>query len=97
MVSLQILQEHFVTVTKKLKLDAGIARNKVVIFSKFDVAEPSIDDIHAAIDLHRLHGLSYWDALVLRMAKQSGCRILLSEDLQHGRFIDGVEIVNPFL
>jgi predicted nucleic acid-binding protein len=40
-VSLQILQEYFVTVTKKLKLeDAGIARNKVVIFSKFDIAKP---------------------------------------------------------
>jgi predicted nucleic acid-binding protein len=44
-----------------------------------------------------LHGFSYWDALVLRMAKQTGCRILLTEDMQHGREIDGVRIVNPFV
>jgi predicted nucleic acid-binding protein len=31
------------------------------------------------------------------MAKQSGCRVLLSEDMQHGREFDGVKIVNPFL
>ncbi|MGA3265050.1 MAG: PIN domain-containing protein [Terracidiphilus sp.] len=96
-VSLQVLQEYFVTVTKKLKLDTTIARNKVEIYSKFHVAEPTVNDILAAIDLHRLHGFSYWDALVLRMAKQTGCRVLLSEDMPHGQVIDGVRIVNPFL
>ncbi len=96
-VSLQVLQEYFVCATKKLKLDAGITRNKVEIYSRFDVAEPTVADILAAIDLHRLHGLSFWDALVLRMAKQTGCRVLLSEDMQHGQVIDGVMIVNPFI
>jgi predicted nucleic acid-binding protein len=96
-VSLQILQEYFVAATRKLKVDAEIARNKVEIYSKFHVAEPSVTDILAAIDLHRLRGFSYYDALVLRMAKQSGCRILLSEDMQHGQDVDGVRIVNPFL
>jgi predicted nucleic acid-binding protein len=47
--------------------------------------------------MHRFHGFSFWDALVLRMAKQAGCRVLLSEDMQHGQEIDGVKIVNPFL
>jgi predicted nucleic acid-binding protein len=96
-VSLQVLQEFFVTVTRKLKLDVGIARYKVEFHSRFHVAEPSVSDILAAIDMHRLHGFSFWDALVLRMAKQAGCRILLSEDMQHGRESDGVQIVNPFL
>jgi predicted nucleic acid-binding protein len=96
-VSLQILQEYFVAVTKKLKLDAGIARNKVQIYSKFNVAEPTVNDILAAIDMHTLHRFSYWDALVIRMAKQAGCRVLLSEDMQHSRDFDGVKIVNPFL
>jgi len=96
-VSLQVLQEYFVSVTGKLKLDSELARRRVEVFAKFDVAEPSANDILAAIDLHRLNGFSYWDALVLRMAGQAGCRVLLSEDLQHGRIVDGVEIVNPFL
>jgi prevent-host-death family protein len=96
-VSLQVLQEYFVAVTRKLKLDSGTARRKIEIFAMLDVAEPNVSDILAAIDLHQYHGFSYWDALVLRMAKRSGCRRVLSEDMQHGRIVDGVEIVNPFL
>jgi len=80
-----------------LKLDPGTARRKVELFAMLIVAEPTVNDILAAIDLHRLHGFSYWDALVLRMAKQAGCRVLLSEDLKHGQVMDGVQIVNPFL
>jgi predicted nucleic acid-binding protein len=95
-VSLQVLQEYFVAVTGKLRLDAEIARHKVEIFSRFYVAEPTVQDVLAAIDMHRLHGFSYWDGLILRMAKQAGCPIVLSEDMQHGRLIDGLEIVNPF-
>jgi predicted nucleic acid-binding protein len=96
-VSLQVLQEYFVTVCRKLGLDPGTARRKVEIFAMLDVAEPKVSDILAAIDLHRFQGFSYWDALVLRMATQAGCRVLLSEDMQHGRVVDGVKIVNPFL
>lgn len=96
-VSMQVLQEYFVTVTRKLKLDATIARRKVEILGEFDVAAPEIADILAAIDLHRLHGFSFWDALVLRAAKQTGCTVLLSEDFPAGQEIDGILIVNPLL
>jgi predicted nucleic acid-binding protein len=95
-VSMQVLQEYFVTVTKKLRLDPSIARRKVELLAEFDVAAPEVADILAAIDLHRLHGFSFWDALVVRAAKQAGCSIVLSEDMQNARAIDGVQIVNPF-
>ncbi len=95
--SLQVLQEYFVTVTRKLQLDVRIARRKVELLAEFDVASPDVSDVLAAIDLHRLHGLSFWDSLILRSAKQSGCGILLSEDMQDKREIDGVRIINPFL
>jgi predicted nucleic acid-binding protein len=95
-VSLQVLQEYFVTVTRKLQVDARVARRKVELLAEFDVAAPDVSDILAAIDLHRLHGFSFWDALILRAAKQAGCRVLLSEDMQEAREIDGVRILNPF-
>ena len=95
-VSLQVLQEYFVTVTRKLKVDARIARRKVELLAEFDVATPEVADILAAIDLHRLHGMSFWDAMVLRSAQQSGCSVLLTEDMQDAREMDGVRIVNPF-
>jgi predicted nucleic acid-binding protein len=96
-VSTQVLQEYFVAVKRKFKADSARAKEKLDLYAAFEVARPDLGDILAAIDLHRLHGFSYWDALVLRMAKQTGCRILLSEDMQHGQEIDGVKIVNPFL
>jgi predicted nucleic acid-binding protein len=95
-VSLQVLQEYFVTVTRKLKLNSQIARRKVELLAEFDVAVPQVLDILAAIDLYRLHAFSFWDALVLRAAQQAGCSVLLSEDFQHGGEIDGIAIVNPF-
>jgi predicted nucleic acid-binding protein len=95
--SLQVLQEYFVTVTRKLGVDARIVRRKVELLAEFDVAAPDVADILAAVDLHRLHGFSFWDALVLRAAKQAGCNVLLSEDFQESREIDGVRVVNPFL
>lgn len=95
-VSLQVLQEYFVIVTRKLHVEPGIARRKVEIFAAFDVATPDLADILAAIDLHRLHSFSFWDALILRMAAQSGCTVLFSEGLQAGRNVGGIRIVNPF-
>ncbi len=95
-VSLQVLQEYFVTVTRKLRVEATVARRKVELLAEFDVAAPEVADILAAIDLHRLHGFSFWDALVVRAAKQSGCGVLYSEDMQERRDMDGVRVVNPF-
>jgi predicted nucleic acid-binding protein len=95
-VSLQVLQEYFVTITRKLRVDHRIARRKVELLTEFDVAATDITDILAAIDLHFLHGFSFWDALVMRSAKQAGCTVLLTEDMQETREIDGVRIVNPF-
>ena len=96
-VSLQVLQEYFVTATRNLGLDPRIARRKVELLAEFDVAAPDLSDVLAAIDLHRLHAISFWDALVVRAAKQAGCSVLLSEDMQDHREIEGVRIVNPFL
>jgi len=95
-VSIQVLQEYFRNATRKLKLDAGLARRKVELMIQFHVVVPDPDDIFAAIDLYRLHGFSFWDSMIVHMARKSNCRMLLSEDMQHEREIYGIQIVNPF-
>lgn len=95
-VSIQVLQEYFVAVTRKLHVDARTARRKVELLAEFDVASPDLADVLAAIDLHRLHEINFWDALIIAAAKQTGCSVLFSEDMQAEREIDGVRIVNPF-
>lgn len=95
-VSTQVLQEYFVSATRKLHVPAEAARRKVELFSRFDLVVVQLADIFAAIDLHRLHQIHFWDALVVRSALRSGCSRLYTEDLQSGRKFDGLEIVNPF-
>jgi len=94
--STQVLQEYFVITTRKLGVDVLLARQKVELFSRLTLVATGVDDVLAAIDLHRLHGISFWDALIVRSALTAGCTRLYSEDLQNGRRIDGLEIVNPF-
>lgn len=96
-VSLQVLGEYFNAVTRKLHLDTEIARSQVEFYAQFQVVEPKVADVLGAINVHRLYGMSYWDSLILHSAKQAGCSVLLSEDMQHGQVVDGVRIENPFL
>lgn len=95
-VSLQILQEYFAVVTKKLGIEAARARHRVELLGRLDVVILGVQDLLAAIDLHRLHTIAIWDALVVRAALNAGCRVLYSEDLQDGRRFEGLQVVNPF-
>jgi predicted nucleic acid-binding protein len=95
-VSTQVLQEYFVVATKKLGVPADAAHRKVEIFASLTVIVIDVDHVLEAIKLHRLHQISLWDALIVRAAKVAACAQLLSEHLQDGRSLEGVEIVNPF-
>ena len=94
--STQVLQEFFVVATRKLGIEASMARRKVELLSRMEVVAVRLDLILGAIDLHRLHGISFWDGLIVKCAAAAGCKRLLTEDLQHGQVIDGVRIENPF-
>jgi len=96
-ISTQVLQEYFVNATKKLGVLPEVAQRKVTLFSAMNVVRIAVEDIHAAIDLNRLHQLALWDAMIIRCAAVAGCDRVLTEDLQHGQVIAGVKIENPFL
>lgn len=95
--STQVLQEYFVNATRKLKLDPAKARARIEIYLSFEVISLRVEHVLGAIDLHRLRGISFWDALIAKCASDSGCERLLTEDLQDGVKLDGVLIENPFL
>jgi predicted nucleic acid-binding protein len=50
-----------------------------------------------ALRLKSAHGLSYWDAAIVAAARALGCRELYSEDMTHGREIEGTIILDPFI
>src|SRR4051794_25416745 len=74
--STQVLQEYFVAAKRK-GVSADTARHHVVAYSKLSIVQITSDLILAAIDLHRLHQVSFWDALVLRAARAGGCSVVL--------------------
>lgn len=98
-VSTQILQEFYYTVTRKVpsRLAPAEARDIVGLYSAWPVVliDPSL--ILSASRVEEAHQVSFWDALVLEAARVAGAGRLVSEDMQHGRVIEGVLIVNPFL
>lgn len=94
--STQILQEFFVAVTRKLGVDADHARRQLEILGGLPTVVVDRELVLGAVDLHRLHRISFWDALVVRSAAVARCATLLTEDLAHGAVIDGVRVMDPF-
>ncbi|TMQ22361.1 MAG: PIN domain-containing protein [Deltaproteobacteria bacterium] len=95
-ISTQVLQEFFAAITRKLHVPAEQARRYVEKWRRIDVVVVRPEIVLGAIDLHRLHTVSFWDALVIKSAAVAGCGRVLSEDLNHRQVIDGVTIENPF-
>ena len=97
--SVQVLQEFFVTVTRKVPrpLPADDAKTRLREFSAWRVFSPTSDDVLAAIDLQVHAKIGFWDAMIVVAAAESGCDVLWTEDLGDGQLIRGVRIRNPFV
>jgi predicted nucleic acid-binding protein len=96
--SVQVLQEFYVTVTRKLPkpVTRRTARELIATYDTWVPHRPVVADIVAASELEERHRLSFWDALVVVSAQRCECTTLLSEDLQHGRRFGTVTVVDPF-
>lgn len=95
-VSTQVLMEYAAAARKRLGFSLAQCRQGVLLIARFDMTLIRAEHVLGALDLATTYSLSHRDALVLKMAASSGCRTLLTEDLQHGQTIDGVTIRNPF-
>jgi len=54
------------------------------------------DDLDEAMRAHVSYGLQFWDAMLWATARRAGCRLILSEDFQDGRSLEGVTFLDPF-
>ncbi|MCZ8203213.1 PIN domain-containing protein [Gemmatimonas sp.] len=95
-ISTQVLQEYYVTATRKLGVTPLAAKSVVQSFRMFEIVQLSPDLIEQAIDRSVLSQLSFWDALIVAASAASGCTTIYSEDLNAGQVIGGVRVVNPF-
>jgi len=98
-ISTQVLQEFYVTVTRKLTipLPPNTAYQAVQDLLTLSIRQVTSQLVLSAIQRSIAIPLSFWDALIVETALDAQAMVLLTEDLQHNRFIDGLRIENPFL
>ena len=98
-ISTQVLQEFYVTVTRKLAVPLSVvdAEEAVRGFAELSVTPVDVPQVLAAIGRSRTMQISFWDALIIEAALSVGATRLLTEDLQHGCRFDGLRVENPFL
>lgn len=97
-ISSQILQEFYVTVTRKIKrpLPVGTAMEIIEDFLSWDVIANDGEAVLKAVKIHTKEKISFWDALVIAAAHIGGAGILLTEDLSDGRRFENLVVRNPF-
>ncbi len=95
--SVQVLQEFFVTVTRKLRTPVAKAQAREVVraYAPWVVSPTTPETILRATELSESASIDFWDALIVAAAEQSGAETLYSEDLNDGQLIAGVRLVNP--
>jgi len=97
-VPVQALGELFIVLVRKAGRAAAEARGAIVQWcDSFEVAETTAAVLFEAMEIATAHRLAFWDAVMLAVAAQAGCRLLLSEDLPDGFFWRGVTVRNRFL
>jgi predicted nucleic acid-binding protein len=96
--SMQVLQEFYVTVTRKLRpgLPPNEAQREVRALLPWSPVEITPAILERAWHIESRYQLSWWDALIVASAQSLGCATLLTEDLQHGQAFDGLVVRSPF-
>lgn len=99
MLSTQVLQEFYVNVTRKIPapLSPTIARGLIDAYRTWQIEINTLDTVLQASEIQERDHLSFWDAMIVAAAARGGASTLLTEDLNPGQFIEGVEVRNPFL
>ena len=96
-IPVQVLGELYRVLVGKLRQTPVQARDAALHWSDaYAVRDSTWGALQSAFDLSAAHGLGIWDSLILSVAAEQRCRVLLSEDMQHGFTWRGTTVVNPF-
>jgi predicted nucleic acid-binding protein len=97
-ISVQVLNEFTAVASRKLKMPLVEIREVLETVRDICRTEPlTIEDHDRACEIMERYRFSFYDSVILASALHAGCKILYSEDLQHGQVIDEhLRITNPF-
>jgi predicted nucleic acid-binding protein len=95
--SVQVLQEFYVNVTRKIPVPLSKEAARQVV-SNYEIwcTETTSAEVSAAFRIEDESRIGFWDALIVSSAAKSGATRLLSEDFNAGQRIAGIVIENPF-
>ena len=97
--SVQVLQEFYVQATRPTRpqpLSHDLATGLIRRWTRFRVQDMTLAILNAALEIKAAHRFSYWDSAIIAAARALGCEELYTEDMSHGRQVDGILIINPF-
>ncbi len=96
--SIQVLQEFYVTITRKVgkPLTAEQASQIIASLGTWRVHSPVVIDVQEAVTIQVRYGISFWDAMIIHSAVCLGCGTVWSEDLNAGQRYASVVVSNPF-
>ena len=96
--SAQVLQEFYVTVTRKFRvpLEPPAATALLESYRTFPLALVDYPLVMSGIEVSLRYGISYWDGAIVAAAESLGATVLFTEDLSHGKRYGSVRVVNPF-
>jgi predicted nucleic acid-binding protein len=97
--STQVLQEFYVTVTRKIRKPLAPSEARAIIrdFSLWVRSFLTPATVVRASEVSETWQISFWDGLIVAAAEQNGATELWSEDISHGQTIAGVKVRNPFV
>jgi len=97
-ISIQVLQELYVNLTRKLPkpVSTELAAQIIADLGQWRLHEPKLSDLQRAVELERIYSISFWDAMIVNSAQHMGCKILWTEDLNSGQYLADLIIKNPF-
>jgi predicted nucleic acid-binding protein len=95
----QVLNEVYSVLLRRgaALMEASTRRAYVRTYFAWLPVPSEVPLLERAWRIEERYGFAWWDALIIAAAQATGCRYLLTEDLQDGQELDGLLVVNPFL
>lgn len=97
--SVQVLQEFYAQATRVTRKDAlphELAVRLVESWTRFRVQDMTLAILSLALQFRKAHGFSFWDSAIVAAARNLGCDRIYTEDLSHGRVVEGITLIDPF-
>jgi predicted nucleic acid-binding protein len=97
--SIQVLQEFYVNLTLKVPHPLKPQETTQIIddLGQWRLHKPGLKSVIEAIHIQQRNKISFWDAMIICSAKELGCKIIWTEDLNPNQLYEGIKVVNPFI